>query len=47
MNANVFLEADKDTLKLEAWPKEIRDNPDCMDECKFLLSPKCRRVIMR
>ncbi|KAI1444802.1 FAD/NAD(P)-binding domain-containing protein [Annulohypoxylon stygium] len=32
MNANVFLEADKDTLKLEAWPKEIRDNPDCMDE---------------
>ncbi|KAI0883213.1 FAD/NAD(P)-binding domain-containing protein [Annulohypoxylon maeteangense] len=32
MNANVYLEADKDTLQLEAWPKEIRDNPDCLDE---------------
>ncbi|KAI1214631.1 FAD/NAD(P)-binding domain-containing protein [Annulohypoxylon truncatum] len=32
MNANVYLEADKDTLRLEAWPKEIRENPDCLDE---------------
>ncbi|KAL7625697.1 hypothetical protein AAE478_004918 [Parahypoxylon ruwenzoriense] len=31
MNANVYLEADKDTLQLEAWPVEIRGNPDCLD----------------
>ncbi|KAI2615936.1 FAD/NAD(P)-binding domain-containing protein [Hypoxylon sp. NC1633] len=32
MNANVYLEADKDTLGLEAWPKEIREDPSCLDE---------------
>ncbi|OTB06144.1 hypothetical protein M426DRAFT_118907 [Hypoxylon sp. CI-4A] len=32
MNANVYLRADDNTLKLEAWPEEIRDNPDCLDK---------------
>ncbi|KAI1376514.1 FAD/NAD(P)-binding domain-containing protein [Hypoxylon crocopeplum] len=32
MNANVYLEADKDTLRLEAWPEEIRDHPDDLDQ---------------
>ncbi|KAI1414570.1 FAD/NAD(P)-binding domain-containing protein [Hypoxylon sp. FL1857] len=32
MNANVYLEADKGTLQLEAWPEEIREKPDCLDE---------------
>ncbi|KAI1076036.1 glucose-methanol-choline oxidoreductase [Whalleya microplaca] len=32
MNANVFLEADKDTLQLEAWPEEIRKNPSSLDK---------------
>lgn len=32
MNANVFLEADEETLKLAAWPKEIRKNPKGMEE---------------
>ncbi|KAK6075726.1 glucose-methanol-choline oxidoreductase [Seiridium cupressi] len=27
INANVYLEADEDTLKQEAWPREIRVNP--------------------
>ncbi|KAJ2904834.1 putative cholesterol oxidase protein [Zalerion maritima] len=28
MNANVFLEADHDSLAMKMWPKEIRNNPD-------------------
>jgi len=32
INANVFLEADEDTLKLESWPEEIRTNPKSMDK---------------
>lgn len=34
MNANVFLEANHDSLKMKAWPEEIRENPDCLDKCK-------------
>lgn len=33
INANVFLEANHDSLRMKAWPKEIRDNPECLDEC--------------
>ncbi|KAI0011059.1 glucose-methanol-choline oxidoreductase [Xylariaceae sp. FL0662B] len=32
MNANVYLEADKDTLQLEAWPEEIRKDPSSLDK---------------
>ncbi|KAI1772865.1 FAD/NAD(P)-binding domain-containing protein [Hypoxylon cercidicola] len=32
MNANVYLEADEETLKQEAWPEEIRDHPGCLDQ---------------
>ncbi|KAI1391493.1 FAD/NAD(P)-binding domain-containing protein [Hypoxylon trugodes] len=32
MNANVYLEADEETLKLEAWPKEIRDDPKSLNK---------------
>ncbi|KAI1104865.1 FAD/NAD(P)-binding domain-containing protein [Jackrogersella minutella] len=32
MNANVYLEANEATLRLEAWPKEIRDNAKCLEE---------------
>ncbi|KAI0427418.1 glucose-methanol-choline oxidoreductase [Xylaria sp. FL1042] len=32
MNANVFLEADDDALKLEQWPKEIKDHEGCLRE---------------
>lgn len=35
MNANVYLEADEETLQMEAWPQEIRDHPGCLDDCKF------------
>jgi hypothetical protein len=34
INANVFLEADKETLAMGQWPEEIRKNPSCLDECK-------------
>ncbi|KAI0914007.1 glucose-methanol-choline oxidoreductase [Ustulina deusta] len=32
INANVFLEADEDALKLEQWPKEIKNNVGCLKE---------------
>ncbi|KAL2025025.1 hypothetical protein VTK56DRAFT_27 [Thermocarpiscus australiensis] len=31
INANVFMEADKETLAMKAWPPEIRDHPDELD----------------
>ncbi|KAJ7097404.1 hypothetical protein C8R44DRAFT_949487 [Mycena epipterygia] len=31
INANVFLETDKRTLQLSAWPEEIRNDPACLD----------------
>ncbi|KAJ6486130.1 hypothetical protein C8R47DRAFT_980022 [Mycena vitilis] len=31
LNANVFLEADKRTLELSAWPQEIRKDPGCLE----------------
>lgn len=34
INANVFLEANHDALRMKAWPKEIREDPGCLDECK-------------
>lgn len=34
INANVFMEADKETLAMKAWPPEIRGNVDEMDRCK-------------
>lgn len=34
INANVFMEADKKTLAMNAWPPQIRDNVDVLDECK-------------
>ncbi|KAI1853691.1 hypothetical protein JX266_001675 [Neoarthrinium moseri] len=38
MNANVYLEADKQTLASEFWPEEIRDNPAEMDKYYKLAS---------
>ncbi len=35
INANVFMEADKETLGMRAWPPEIRGKVDEMDKCKF------------
>ncbi|KAI0472100.1 glucose-methanol-choline oxidoreductase [Xylariaceae sp. FL0804] len=32
MNANVYLPADEDSLRMEEWPREIRENPHCLDE---------------
>ncbi|KAK4239136.1 cholesterol oxidase [Achaetomium macrosporum] len=32
INANVFMEADKETLAMKAWPPEIRDNVDVLDK---------------
>jgi hypothetical protein len=37
MNANVFMEADKDTLAMKAWPPEIRSQVDEMDRCEYLI----------
>lgn len=34
INANVFMEADKKTLAMKAWPPEIRGNVDVLDKCK-------------
>lgn len=34
MNANVFLEANHDALRMKAWPKEIRQDPACLEPCK-------------
>lgn len=34
MNANVFLEANHDTLTMKAWPKEIREKPHSLDQCE-------------
>lgn len=34
MNANVFMEADKGTLAMKAWPPEIRNKVDSLDKCK-------------
>lgn len=34
MNANVFLEANHDALRMKQWPEEIRKNPECLDKCK-------------
>lgn len=38
INANVFLEADKKTLSMEEWPREIRHHPDCLDQCELAVS---------
>ncbi|KAI3396784.1 hypothetical protein diail_11684 [Diaporthe ilicicola] len=44
MNANVFLEANHDALRMRAWPEEIRNNPECLDEyykeARKILDPK-------
>ncbi|KAL2163083.1 hypothetical protein VTH06DRAFT_6919 [Thermothelomyces fergusii] len=32
INANVFMEADKETLAMKAWPPEIRENVDQLDK---------------
>lgn len=34
MNANVFLEANHDALGMKAWPREIREDPGCLDKCE-------------
>jgi hypothetical protein len=34
INANVFMEADKETLGMKAWPPEIRENVDGLDKCE-------------
>lgn len=35
INANVYLEADEETLKQESWPREIRVDPKAeMGQCK-------------
>ena len=33
INANVFLEADKNTLSMPVWPEEIRKDPSGLDKC--------------
>ena len=32
LNANVYIEADHRTLKTSPWPKEIREDPSCLDK---------------
>ncbi|KAK4142292.1 cholesterol oxidase [Dichotomopilus funicola] len=32
INANVFMEADKETLAMKAWPPEIREDVDALDK---------------
>ena len=34
INANVFLEADHNTLAMKVWPPQIRNDPACLDKCK-------------
>lgn len=38
MNANVFLEADEATLSMPIWPKAIREDPGCLEQCKQLVT---------
>ncbi|ROV92947.1 hypothetical protein VSDG_06387 [Cytospora chrysosperma] len=44
MNANVFLEANHDSLRMKAWPREIREKPECLDKyyekAKEVLEPQ-------
>ena len=44
LNANVFLEADHKTMAMSPWPKEIRDDPACLDpyyqRAREMLEPK-------
>lgn len=44
INANVYLEADEDTLKQEYWPREIRENPKEMaqyyEKARKMLEPE-------
>ncbi|KAJ9142677.1 Cholesterol oxidase [Pleurostoma richardsiae] len=44
MNANVFLEADEDTLAMKMWPSDIRDHKGALDEyyekARKVLQPK-------
>ena len=35
INANVYLEADPQTLQMSEWPKEIRENPDSLAQCTY------------
>ena len=42
INANVFMEADKETLAMKAWPPEIRENVDELDKCKSYRSRASR-----
>lgn len=35
MNANVFLEANHDALRMKAWPEEIRNDPHCLKPCEY------------
>ena len=35
MNANVFMEADDATLKMKAWPAEIRENVEDFKTCEY------------
>lgn len=40
INANVYLEADEQTLKQESWPREIRKDPKReMEKCKTTIIP--------
>ncbi|KAI1338969.1 glucose-methanol-choline oxidoreductase [Xylariaceae sp. FL0016] len=41
MNANVWLKADHDALKMDEWPKEIRHHPECLEP----YYEKARRVL--
>lgn len=44
LNANVFLEADHRTMAMSPWPKEIRNDPSCLDpyyqRARKMLEPK-------
>lgn len=36
INANVFMEADDQTLGMNMWPPEIRDDVEGFKKCKFV-----------
>jgi hypothetical protein len=37
INANIFLEPEKEVLKQRFWPLEIRKDPKTLDKCEFTI----------
>lgn len=40
------MEANKETLAMKAWPPEIRNNVDSLDECEFGSCYICISLLM-